>query len=151
DVKGILMSHLTWRRYAIDDHTLERVAAVESILGETEAAAERERRMPADAVAAIQDSGLWQIASPRAVGGDEVSPLVEYEVYEAVSRISTTGAWNVYIGSFNTSLIAAYVDDNAIDAMYRGGASPVVAGQFPPVGRAERVDGGLCVSGHYSW
>jgi alkylation response protein AidB-like acyl-CoA dehydrogenase len=145
------MAELSWRRYAVDDQTLERIEAIRPVLERSEAVAERERCMPAEAVAAIRDAGLWLTASPRATGGHELMPLAEFEIYEAVSRISTVAGWTVFIGSFHTSLVAAHVGENAIAEMYAPGQSPLVAGQLGPFGRAEMGDGGLRVTGRYSW
>ena len=145
------MTELEWRRYAIDDETVAAIEAMRPVLEETEEQAERERCMPDVAVSAIRASGVWKTAVPKAVGGWEASPVLEYEITEAVSRISTAAGWTAFIGSFHTSLPAAYMGDEATKAMFGGPEWPVVAGNFAPMGSAEIVDGGVRVSGNYGF
>lgn len=145
------MSNFEWRRYAMTDEQAEAIERLRPVLEATEVQAEEDRRMPADAVEALRASGLWRLASPRAVGGDEADPLVEFEVYEAVSRISTVAGWTTFIGSIHTAFVLAYAGDEAVAAMFEGDEVPVVAGQMAPLGRGEIVDGGLRITGRYSW
>jgi indole-3-acetate monooxygenase len=145
------MAKLPWQRHAM---TVEVAALIESlcpVLEATEVTAEQDRRMPPEAVEALRSAGLLRVASPRATGGWEADPVLEFEVYEAVSRISTSAGWTTFIGSFHTSWVLSHVGDNAIAAMFAGADAPVVAGQLAPVGRAEVVDGGMRVTGRYSW
>ena len=145
------MPELEWRRYEMDEETAAAIEAMRPVLEETELQAEQERCMPDAAVKAIRDSGVWKTAVPESLGGWEASPVVEFEITEAISRISASAAWTAFIGSFHTSLPAAYLGDQAISEMFGGDQWPVVAGNFAPMGKSEAVDGGVRVTGKYGF
>ncbi len=145
------MSDLKWRRYALGDATAAAIEAMRPVLEATEVQAEQERRMPEAAVQAIRASGVWKTAVPAVLGGWEASPVLEFEITEAISRISTAAGWTAFIGSFHTSLPAAYLGDAAVAEMFGGDQWPVVAGNFAPLGTSEIVDGGIKVSGRYGF
>jgi indole-3-acetate monooxygenase len=145
------MVRVDWRRYELTDELHSAVERLRPVLEETEVQAEQDRRMPPVAVEALRESGLWRLASPAVLGGMEASPLLQFEVYEAISRISTAGGWTAFIGSIHTAWPLAYLrGDEAAESIAKSDP-PVVAGQLAPVGRAEVVDGGLRVTGRYSW
>ena len=113
--------------------------------------AEQDRRLPAAAVEALRESGMLQVASPRSTGGLEASPLLEFEIYEAVSRIATAAGWTTFIGSFHTGWVLSHVSDKALKEMFADAEAPIVAGQLAPMGRAIAERGGIRVTGRYSW
>jgi indole-3-acetate monooxygenase len=145
------MIRVDWRRYTLTDELHSAVERLRPILEATEEQAERDRRMPPAVVEALKESGLWRLASPAVVGGMEADPLLEFEVYEAISRISTAGCWTAFIGSIHTAWPLAYVHGDEAAQSIANSDPPVVAGQLAPLGRAEVVDGGLRVTGRYSW
>jgi indole-3-acetate monooxygenase len=142
---------LTWPRFVLDESLVSVIEDLRPALESTESVAERDRQAPQQLVDALRASELWRLASPQDVGGMEALPIVEFEVTEAIARISTSAAWTFFIGSFHTSVPAAYVSDEAAAKMYSGSQAPVVAGQLGPIGRASVSDGGILVSGNYSW
>jgi indole-3-acetate monooxygenase len=91
---------MNWRHFELDDATAATIESLRAILTETERRAEEERQLPAEAVDALRQAGLFKVALPRQVGGLEVDPLYECEVYEAVARISPTACWNLFVGKF---------------------------------------------------
>jgi alkylation response protein AidB-like acyl-CoA dehydrogenase len=140
-----------WHRFELDEATAATIESLRPVLTETERGAEDERKLPRDALDALLDAGLFKIALPREVGGLEAEPLFECEVYEAVARISPTACWNLFIGNLHTAIPTVYAGDEGFEAMWRDGSSPLVAGQYAPVGVGTKVDGGIRVSGRYSW
>lgn len=149
-----------WPRLRVDAGRLARIEGLREVLRATEDESEALRRLAPAAVAALQEAGLFRGSLPREVGGDELGPVEEMEVFEAVARLSGAAGWNLFVGSLHTALPAAYLSDEAVAAMF-GGPGPgtavgaaevgVVAGQMQPMGRGTPVEGGMRVSGRYSW
>jgi len=142
---------MDWRHFELDDATVEAIESLRPVLSATEQQAEEERTLPMQAVEALRDAGLFNVALPREVGGVEATPVFEFEVYEAVSRISTVAGWTLFVGNLHTAIPTVYSGEEAFQAMWGDGRTALVAGQYAPMGVGERVDGGLRVSGHYSF
>lgn len=145
------MAGLNWPRYEITEAFRADIEALRPVLEETEVQAEQERRMPERAIDALKSLELFRLASPRETGGAEASPVLEFEAYEAVSRISSAAGWTTFVNSLHTGWVLSHVSDEAIEAMFAGGEAPIVAGQLAPMGRARVVEGGIRVTGKYSW
>lgn len=110
---------------------------------------EAERCLPADLVEALRDTGLFRVSWPRSMGGLELDPVSQLEILEELSRIDGAVGW---IGTFAalTGMTAARLDPAAARELF---ASPNVsaAGQYAPMGRAERVGGGYRVTGRWAF
>lgn len=139
-----------WPRFELDDETFAAVEAIEPVLRDTAAESEHDRRLSPNAVEALRAAGLFRLALPAEVGGREMRPLAEFEVYERVARIDTSACWNLFVGNFHTSLPAVYAGDEAIQAMF-GAGDAIVAGQPAPLCEGRLEPGGMRVSGRHSW
>ena len=142
---------IEWRPYVLTDPLASTIAGLHDVLRSCEDEAESKRFLPDRAVDALRDAGVFRISSPRAVGGMEADPLLEMEVFEAVTRISPGAGWNTFVGALHTAFPAAYLSDEATEAMFGGDEWGIVAGQMQPMGLARDVDGGMVVNGRYSW
>lgn len=140
-----------WPRLRLDAERRARIEGLRPVLRATEDESEQLRRLAPAAVAALHEAGLFRGSLPRAVGGDELGPVEEMEVFEAVARLSGAAGWNLFVGSLHTALPAAYLSDEAVAALFDGPGPNVVAGQMQPIGRGTPVEGGMVVSGRYSW
>jgi alkylation response protein AidB-like acyl-CoA dehydrogenase len=140
-----------WRSYHLDPRHAVVIAGLRETLAETEVEAERRRMLPERAHRALAAAGLFRVAMPKELGGWDVGPVEEMEVYEALSRISTSACWVVTTGSVYTSWAAAYLSDEAVGEIFGHDGEVVVAGQAPPRGRARVVPGGVRVTGRYGF
>jgi alkylation response protein AidB-like acyl-CoA dehydrogenase len=104
------------------------------------------RRLPADLVATLKAAGVFRMSMPKAWGGPEMTPRQQCEVYEVLGGAV---AWCVKIGS-DSGYFAAQLDESAARTLYPD-LDYVTAGQVPPNGLGERVDGGYRVSGHWTF
>src|SRR4030095_7061018 len=98
------------------------------------------RRLPVDLVAKLKAAGVFRIAMPKAWGGPEMTPREQCEVYELLGAADAAVAWCVKIGS-DIGLFGAQLDEGAARTLYPD-LDYVTAGQVPPNGFGERVDGG---------
>lgn len=109
----------------------------------------RERRLTDDIVALMRRAGLFRIAFPRAWGGPEMDILSQCEVMEALGYHDASAAWVAMIGS-DSGHLAARIDETEARTLYPS-LDLLTAGAVGPMGQAHIVDGGLKVSGRWSF
>jgi alkylation response protein AidB-like acyl-CoA dehydrogenase len=108
---------------------------------------EAARRMPADLVKALRDTGLFSLEIPRALGGQEAEPLEVLRAIETVSRADGSTGWCAAQGLAGNGLVA-YVAEEGAREVFADPRSPT-ASAFAPSGAAVRVEGGVKVSGRW--
>jgi len=137
------------------DHAQRLLDAVREVGPELEAMgrqAELERTLPAAAVQRLRELGLFWLKTPAELGGTELDPLEFCDVLEEVSYHDASAGWAVMVGNGTTGFLAGSLPDEGIAEIFAEDAPlPVIAGQFIPRGRAVRVDGGLRVTGRWSF
>jgi alkylation response protein AidB-like acyl-CoA dehydrogenase len=77
---------------------LSAVHALEPLIREHAAEAERNRRLSQPVVSALVEAGLFRMYTPQVLGGFEVTPLTFYRVVEEVARIDGSTGWCLMIG-----------------------------------------------------
>jgi hypothetical protein len=76
---------------------LQTVAALEPVIREHSAEAERERRLSAAVANAMRDHGLYRTWRPKAFGGYEADPMTAFRMFEDVSRLDSAAGWNLQL------------------------------------------------------
>ena len=139
----------TARAYA-DEREIEHVARdISSIALELAAESDRGRRLPERLVAALRDCGLLRAGAPHEVGGLELAPGTALRCAEELARGDASAGWCVSI-AITSSLLAAYLPTDAREELF-GGGHGVAAGVWAPRGKARSVEGGVLVSGRWSF
>ncbi|KQH76921.1 hydroxylase [Mycobacterium gordonae] len=125
------------------------VLAEKIALSARESASEidRERRLPPELVARLNEAGMLRATMPREVDALELSPPTALRCAEAIARGDAATGWCVSI-AITSALLVAYLPDAPRDEMF-GGGKGVAAGVWAPRGRAKTVDGGVIVSGRW--
>jgi indole-3-acetate monooxygenase len=108
-----------------------------------------DRRLPEELVVLLGDSGLLRAGAPAEVRGLELSPGIALRSAEAVARGNASAGWCVSI-AITSSLLVAYLPASSRDALFADGRG-VAAGVWAPRGTARTVDGGVVVSGRWSF
>ena len=105
--------------------------------------------LPVELVDALRATGLFRATWPKSLGGLELDPLSQIEALEELSRIDGSVGW---VGTFAaiSGLSAATLDPTTVEELFPN-PDVVTAGQYAPVGRAERVEGGYRVTGNWSF
>jgi alkylation response protein AidB-like acyl-CoA dehydrogenase len=113
---------------------------------------ERERRLPAQVLAAMHEARLFRMYIPKALDGLEIDPITSMIVVEEIARADAAAAWNLMLGA-TYGLWAAFLPEHAAREIY--GAQPTgvihvfVAGQprhpFLPVRASTRVSAPMSV------
>jgi alkylation response protein AidB-like acyl-CoA dehydrogenase len=107
------------------------------------------RRLPDDVAEALLATGLFRAAVPTAYGGDEVALLDILDAIEEASYWDGSFGWCAMIGA-TTSLLSGFLPERWAQEIY-GDERSWTGGYAAPVGTATMVDGGLQVSGRWSW
>ena len=110
---------------------------------------ERERRLPAQVLAAMHEARLFRMYIPKALDGLEIDPITSMIVVEEIARADAAAAWNLMLGA-TYGLWAAFLPEHAARDIY-GASDAVVAGALRPSGRARPVAGGFVVDGRWSF
>jgi indole-3-acetate monooxygenase len=110
---------------------------------------ERERALPKPLLEQLRSSGLLRAGAPAELGAAQAPPADTLACAEKIARGDASAGWCVSIAA-TSSLLAAYLPaDGAAEVL--GGADAVAAGVWAPRGTAVAVDGGVRVSGRWSF
>src|SRR5215831_19029650 len=60
---------------------------------------ERERRLPAQVLAAMHEARLFRMYIPKALDGLEIDPITSMIVVEEIARADAAAAWNLMLGA----------------------------------------------------
>ena len=107
------------------------------------------RRLPRDLVEKLRAAGCFRVMFPKSWGGPEMPLPTQLELVELLAHADAAAAWCVKIGS-DSGLFAAWLEESAARELYTD-IDFVTAGQAPPNGRAQKVDGGYRVTGRWGF
>jgi indole-3-acetate monooxygenase len=128
------------------DRLTERASALARDLAAT---TELERALPAELLDALRTTGLMRAGAPAALGALEASPATTLAAAERIARADASTGWCVSIAA-TSSLLSAYLPEAGATEIFSD-PRMVAAGVWAPRGRAVSVDGGLRVSGRWSF
>jgi indole-3-acetate monooxygenase len=128
------------------DRLTERASALARDLAAT---TELERALSAELLDALRATGLMRAGAPAALGALEASPATTLAGAERIARGDASAGWCVSIAA-TSSLLSAYLPDAGATEIF-GDPRTIAAGVWAPRGRAVSVDGGLRVSGRWSF
>lgn len=98
---------------------------------------------------AFRAGGLFEMSFPKFRGGLEMTLAQQVEVVAEIAAVDASIAWNV--GVLNAGgYYAARLGDEAYAELYPTRDMPT-SGSFHPRGRAQKVEGGYLVTGHWDW
>src|ERR1700757_131814 len=108
-----------------------------------------DRRLPAELVGALRDSGLLRAGAPTEVEALELPAGTAPRGAEAVARGDASAGWCVSI-AITSSLLVAYLPPVSRNELFGDGRG-VAAGVWAPQGKARRAPGGVVVSGRWAF
>jgi alkylation response protein AidB-like acyl-CoA dehydrogenase len=128
------------------DALTDRVSA---LARESAATTERERVLPQALLDELRASGLMRAGAPAVLGALEAPPATALRAAERIARGDASAGWCVSI-AITSSLLSAYLPDRGAAEIF-GDPQTVAAGVWAPRGKAVIVDGGVRVSGRWSF
>lgn len=104
--------------------------------------------VPPETVDAIADAGLHAVATPREVGGAELSLVEQLDVYAELARADGSAGWCAMANAVTIAFFGAWTPASFADQLFADGV-PLAAGQFAPNGVAVPDGAGYRISGQY--
>jgi indole-3-acetate monooxygenase len=111
---------------------------------------EQGRRLPQHLAEALRQAGVYRLAMPRAWGGAEADPFVQFKVLEELVLADASVAWCAAIGFAAGGYFTALLDQDVARALFPS-VDLITAGANRPQGRAVKAPGGYHVSGRWSF
>jgi alkylation response protein AidB-like acyl-CoA dehydrogenase len=108
--------------------------------------AERERRLSQPVLAALRETGLLRMTTPRSLGGLETDPVTRALVSEEIGRHDAAAAWTLE-NPLDWAFFCARLPDEGVEEIYSRGADILIAAQFGRPLKATSSNGGYRVSG----
>ncbi|MEW2395466.1 acyl-CoA dehydrogenase family protein [Streptomyces sp. NPDC046862] len=110
---------------------------------------DRDRRLVPELVKTLRASELMRCGVPQTLSGSQTPPAVSLACTETIARGDAATGWCVSI-ALTSSLLAAYLPPEGASELL-GDPESVAAGVWAPKATARRVDGGVMVSGRWSY
>src|SRR6185295_1079273 len=138
---------------SLSDDTIlaERAKALVPLLDAEAEYADNEGKLSPAAVAALHRDGLLKLWVPEKLGGAELDPVHSLEVLENLSYADASAGWVTMAANLSIGTAGAYLSDHAVAELWGDGKQPVIAGQGTRPGTAKIVDGGLLLTGSWSF
>jgi 3-hydroxy-9,10-secoandrosta-1,3,5(10)-triene-9,17-dione monooxygenase len=112
------------------------------------AEARQARRVSASIIAQIEEAGLFRILQPARWGGYEMKPETYYDVLIALAKGDMSVGWVYGVLGVHPWLMGL-LDERAVRDVWGNDDSVRLCSSLMPVGKAEKVDGGFKLSGHW--
>ncbi|HEX3791969.1 MAG TPA: acyl-CoA dehydrogenase family protein [Pseudonocardiaceae bacterium] len=110
---------------------------------------EGQRSLAAELVVKLKDTRLLRTGVPTALGGPQAPPGAILRSAETIARGDMSAGWCVSIAA-TSSLLAAYLPAEGASEVF-GEPQSVAAGVWAPGGQGKPVDGGVVLSGRWSF
>src|SRR5690349_12638077 len=128
---------------------MKRLDAVLPAIRERREQIERERRLPREVVGLLRESGICALEVPRALGGIEAAPVDIVRAIEVVASADGSTGWCA-AQAVVTGGCAGWMAEVGAREVFADPSAPT-AGVFAPSGAAQRVEGGLRLSGRWQF
>ena len=133
------------------DELLARAESLRNIIEADSEKSEADRTLAMSSVNALYDSGILNMCVPRELGGLAADPVSQTEVFEAISEMNGAAGWCTVIGATSVGMLGGTLGDGALETVFRNGRIPRASGTVAPSGLAERVEGGVRVTGRWAF
>ena len=112
------------------------------------AAARRERRVPEETIRDMEEAGFFRIFQPARWSGYEMKPQAFYDVLIALAEADMSTGWVYGVLGVHPWLMGL-MEDRAVHDVWGDDDTTRLCSSLMPVGRAEPVEGGFSLTGHW--
>jgi alkylation response protein AidB-like acyl-CoA dehydrogenase len=130
------------------DDLMDAARRVAGLLAARPAWIDAARELPAEALDAMHEAGLFRLLLPRSVGGLELDPLTYNRLVETIATGDASAAWCMNQNS-GCSMSAAYLAPDVAWKIFGADRRGVLAWGQAPGTKAVAVPGGWRVSGKW--
>jgi 3-hydroxy-9,10-secoandrosta-1,3,5(10)-triene-9,17-dione monooxygenase len=117
---------------------------------ERAAQADRDRRVPAESIAELQEAGVFRMLQPKAFGGFEADPVDFYEVVKTVAGACGSTGWVTSIVGVHPWQLGLF-PEAAQREVWGDDSATLVSSSYAPTGKLTPVDGGYECTGRWSF
>jgi alkylation response protein AidB-like acyl-CoA dehydrogenase len=129
-----------------------RARAVAAIADQYAEVGDTRGQLAEPVVEALHREGILGMWTPRSIpGGAELDPIPALQVIENLAYGDPSTGWVTMAASLAIGTGAAYLEQSAVDELFRGPRLPVIAGQGTRPGTAIRSGDGFRLSGSWSF
>src|SRR3954468_15789166 len=129
-----------------------RARAVAAIADQYADEGDRQGQLSSPVVDALHREGLFGMWVPRSMpGGVELDPVSSLRVIENLAYGDPSAGWVLMASALAIGTGAAYLQDEAVSALFSGERLPVIAGQGTRPGTAVPAAGGFRLTGSWSF
>jgi 3-hydroxy-9,10-secoandrosta-1,3,5(10)-triene-9,17-dione monooxygenase len=148
-----MLSHAHNRRphcppTAEEEHLLDAALSATSVLADHAHETETLRRLAEPSLQALREAGFFRMATPRALGGYEVSVRTATEVGAALAHGCASSSWIVGI-AYGGARYAAQLSAEVRQTIWQDGPDSIICGSVTPHGSGLYADDHAVISG--SW
>lgn len=124
--------------------------ALQPVLKERGAKAERDAKVPVETVAEMKKAGLFRVLQPAAYGGYEMNPETFFDVQMTLARACMSTAW-IYgvIGVHNWQL--GLFDKRAQEDVWGKDTNVLISSSYMPKAKVTPAEGGYRISGRWGF
>ncbi len=133
-------------QFNADTSLIEAAQRIGPVIREHSEEAERERRLSSPVLAALHESGLLRMYTPRSLGGLEVDPITRTRVSEEIAGYDAAAGWTL-CNPLDWAHFCARLPDEGPAEIYGNGADVLIAAQFGRPLAATPVQGGYRIAG----
>ena len=146
------MSRTSSERQRERSDWIERAESVGPVLSDYADASARGKTLAPESVTALEDAGIFGMASPREVGGFDVHPATQVEAFEQLASIDVSSGWVAMIQAETPGMAGSHLGDGiGLDTVF-GDGFPRIAGTANPEGIATALpDGSFRLNGRWSF
>jgi len=138
------------REFGASDY-LERARALVPLIDKEAEEAERTRTVTDKVAHAIRESGLPWMLVPKSLGGGGLRIADCIEVNELITAADASVGWILQAYAFGAGLMGGLLAPSGAERLFLRSDQQIVCGAHAPTGRATLVDGGLNVTGRWSF
>jgi alkylation response protein AidB-like acyl-CoA dehydrogenase len=111
---------------------------------------EKMRRLDDDAAAALRESGLTRVLTPKKFGGLELSPSAHIWACAEIGQVCSSASWVLMVCVAHDYIVGRFPEECQKE-VYEGDADNLLAGCLQPQGMVERVPGGWRLKGRWQF
>lgn len=128
----------------------EQVQPLLESIREAAPAIESARRLPDDLMGKLVDAGMARAMTPAERGGGEADLQDWLNAVRLLARADMATGWVTGLLACHSNSVT-YFDPSAQDEVWATGPDTLVCSSGAPIGKVERVEGGVLLSGRYGF
>jgi 3-hydroxy-9,10-secoandrosta-1,3,5(10)-triene-9,17-dione monooxygenase len=112
--------------------------------------AEDARRVPSESVESLQEAGFFRLLQPKRFGGLEADPMTFYTAVRLIASACGSTGWVSSVLGVHPWHLALF-SEQAQNEVWSDDTHTRVSSSYAPTGKARLVDGGVQLSGRWSF